>query len=248
MRVEKPILSESTINYKGHGMIEKASASNSIGHVIAHENRHLQEFRNRAIYQGKEILSENISIKYEFRDGKLVAVAGEATATMKEKPKETSESSDYSQSNQPVIEIDRNSSDEENSVKRKLDVFLSRIDAALIKLDSKLNQSENNQDSRLRTGDENLARIRQKRVELESKKKEIQSKKNRLDAEKLNELTEQLLEGLSELAEQTSNLMKAIYGFKSGKQSGQNSDNNNELEVPDYSMLYTGMLLDTMIY
>ncbi len=249
MRIDKSGIGDSIISYKGHGMIETASRLNSIGHVIAHENRHLQQYRNRAMYQGKEITSEDITVKYEFRDGVLVAVAGEAKATMRDKPEDTSEQSDVLEvaRNQPV-DTNADIGNEENNKKQKLDILLTRIDAALNKLDSKLGESEKESESGSRSENGNLAQLRQKRVELEQKRKEINNKKNKLNAEKLNELTEQLLEGLSDLTEQASKLMKSIYGLKTGKQIEQNPDNSNELEVPDYSMLYTGMLLDTMIY
>jgi len=71
-------------------MLEKASKTNSIGHVIAPENRHLSQFRNPARFSGKEIIRENISVRYAFVDDKLVAVADEATAVMRDKPKDAS--------------------------------------------------------------------------------------------------------------------------------------------------------------
>lgn len=248
MQIDKSNIGDSIISYKGHGMIETASRLNSIGHVIAHENRHLQQFRNRAMYQGKEISSENITIKYEFRDGKIIAVAGEATAIIKDKPPQKQELPEDLPTNQTSINIEKSYNNKNNSIKQKLDTLLSRIDAALNKFDTKLSEAENSQDNKYNNENSNLAQLRLKKSKLELKKKEIQNKKNELNAEKVNELSEQLLKGISDLSEQAANLMKAINGLKYGKQIEQNPDNNNELEVPDYSMLYTGMLLDTMIY
>lgn len=58
-----------------------------------------------------------------------------------------------------------------------------------------------------------------------------------------------LLNGLNILIDQAANLMKAIFGLKSGQQIEQNPDNNysEDVSIPDYSMLFTGILLDTTV-
>lgn len=86
--------------YKGHGLIERATPSNSVGHVLLHELRHLQEFQNEARVTGREVVNPRISIDYEFRDGKLVAVSGEARANL---VPERTEGSDIFQNLPPQV-------------------------------------------------------------------------------------------------------------------------------------------------
>lgn len=75
------------IQYRGHYGIESAAPSTSTGHVVLHESRHIREFKAEAAMEGKEVINEQIRIQYEFRDGKLVAVSGEATALIADKKK-----------------------------------------------------------------------------------------------------------------------------------------------------------------
>lgn len=70
-----------SVKYIGHGQLESAPQASSILHVISHELGHVAEFRNEAIRDSAEIRSLDVSIEYEMRDGKLVAVAGETRAT-----------------------------------------------------------------------------------------------------------------------------------------------------------------------
>lgn len=72
---------DTSVKYIGHGQLESAPQASSILHVISHELGHVAEFRNEAIRDRAEIRSLDVSIEYEMRDGKLVAVAGETRAT-----------------------------------------------------------------------------------------------------------------------------------------------------------------------
>jgi len=68
--------------YDGHGMTERAPASQSIAHVMAHERAHINSYRTRAFQEGYVVTGEDIGIRFEMRDGVIVAVAGEARATL----------------------------------------------------------------------------------------------------------------------------------------------------------------------
>lgn len=72
---------DTSVKYIGHGQLESAPQASSILHVISHELGHVAEFRNEAIRDSAEIRSLDVSIEYEMRDGKLIAVAGETRAT-----------------------------------------------------------------------------------------------------------------------------------------------------------------------
>jgi len=52
---------------------------------------------------------------------------------------------------------------------------------------------------------------------------------------------------LTELTGDASNLLNAIYALKSGNENRGFSDKYSKIEVPDYPMQYTGLMLDTMV-
>ena len=72
--MERP--KDTSVKYIGHGQLESAPQASSVLHVISHELAHVAEFRNEAIRDNAELRSVDVSIEYELRDGKLVAVAG----------------------------------------------------------------------------------------------------------------------------------------------------------------------------
>ena len=70
------------IDYIGHGMIESASPTTSVGHVALHEGRHLSDFEARARREGRVVLAKDVDIHTELRHGVLVAVSGRATTIL----------------------------------------------------------------------------------------------------------------------------------------------------------------------
>ncbi|UOG60716.1 hypothetical protein [Leptospira noguchii] len=89
-RVQLGIPRDESLYYIGHGQLESAPASTSVLHVISHELGHVAEFKSEAIRDRAEIRSLNMKIHYEFRNGKLVAVAGKTEVITAKKPEETS--------------------------------------------------------------------------------------------------------------------------------------------------------------
>ncbi len=69
------------ISYRGHGIVEKSRAETSIGHVMLHELRHLNQYRAKALWENRDIIEAHINIHIEIIDGVPVAVAGETVAT-----------------------------------------------------------------------------------------------------------------------------------------------------------------------
>lgn len=88
-RVQLGIPKDESLYYIGHGQLESAPASTSVLHVISHELGHVAEFKSEAMRDRAEIRSLNMKIHYEFRNGKLVAVAGETEAITTKKSEET---------------------------------------------------------------------------------------------------------------------------------------------------------------
>jgi hypothetical protein len=82
------------VSYVGHGRLESSPETLSPLHVIAHEMGHVQEFRGEAIREGSEVRDIHVKINYEIRDGRMVAVSGETSATTQKrietKPKDPS--------------------------------------------------------------------------------------------------------------------------------------------------------------
>ncbi|EMO40345.1 hypothetical protein [Leptospira noguchii] len=89
-RVQLGIPRDESLYYIGHGQLESAPASTSVLHVISHELGHVAEFKSEAIRDRAEIRSLNMKIHYEFRNGKLVAVAGKTEVITAKKPEEPS--------------------------------------------------------------------------------------------------------------------------------------------------------------
>ncbi|MFQ6112062.1 MAG: hypothetical protein ACE5LX_08560, partial [Nitrospinota bacterium] len=83
MRVEPPV---DKVYYKGHFGPESAVPSQSVSYVAQHELRHLQEFRSRALREGREVRNAHFSVDFEWREGRLVAVGGKAEALLVNRP------------------------------------------------------------------------------------------------------------------------------------------------------------------
>jgi hypothetical protein len=245
MRIEKPDISNYFINYQEHGMIEKATLTDSIAHVINHENRHIDEFEDYARFHNKDIVSENITISYKFIDGKIVAVAGKATALMKEKQPDTKSLTDTanneSTGNQSLVTPANNLPENQ-----KIDGAINRIESALAKIETEIGKTENE------SADDNestnaLTQTKPDKALLEAKRRALASKLNKLKSEKMKKTFEELLQGVEQLFEDAANIMKAINGLKAGNENYPTADKNNKVKVPDYSMQYTGLMLDAMM-
>jgi hypothetical protein len=246
MQIQAPDISDYNISYAGHGMIEHATKTNSIAHVVAHENRHLDHFESYARFHGKEIIREDISIRYEYVDGKIVAVAGKATAAMRDKPVEQQDQQSELQTAAPKS-LESPTISQDSARKAKIDALLGKIEMALRRVEKKLESTEKNAGSLDSRESGRLASIRARKLQLEAKKKEVQKTRNELTAEKMQEVVKELLGGAAALISQSANLVRAIYGLKSGNEIDEAPDKNNEVLLPDYSMLCTGTLLDTVV-
>jgi hypothetical protein len=246
MQVERTDINDYFISYQGHGMIEKATKTNSIAHVINHENRHINEFKDYARFHNKEISQENITINYQFIDGKIVAVAGKATAVLKDKPPDENSVTEARQTK--TVETPFNGESGKNiSLDQKLDKISNRIESALAKIDSELSKIENSNST-----DENalanpISELTPDNTALEAKKSELTTKLNQIKSEKLEKQSENILNDVAQLFADAANIMKAINGLKASNENNKNTDEYNKMNIPDYSTQYTGLLLDTMM-
>jgi len=131
---------DTSIQYIGHGQLEKSPASTSIMHVISHELDHVAEFKSQAIRDKAEIRNLDIKIDYEFRNGKLVAVGGE-TSVITEAKQQTSKRAVPALRDDAIdfnaVRKSENSNDgltmQESKLKEKLEQIETEIDLSLKK-------------------------------------------------------------------------------------------------------------------
>jgi hypothetical protein len=126
------------IQYIGHGKLESSPENFSILHVVSHELGHVQEFKNEAFRENRDITDIRVKIDWEMRpNGQIVAVSGETSATTRAKSEKNQSLEPYSGPKFPLdpkatglgnpngekkpAEMDPKSSDTEKSPKEKID-------------------------------------------------------------------------------------------------------------------------------
>jgi len=199
------------ISYRGHGMTERTSASNATAHVMAHERRHLQEFRNIANASDMEVVSENISVRYEFVDGKLIPVKGEATAVLRDK-QETDQAVPVAQ---PEADPESSAGIEGETEVRNLKSRLASMKKAVEKqLDDAYSELDSLSDAK-GTGDVQLTSLKARIAQFEEKLRKIDRLKSEIDSTQLGELQKAVLGSMGRAGESTENIIGAILGLKS---------------------------------
>jgi len=202
------------ISYQGHGMIEKASSFNAVAHVINHERRHLDHYRSIARWGGKDVISENITVSYQFVDGKLIPVSGRAEAVIadKENPQSLeinipeSEAADNNQFESANNDFKQNNSED------KVTQLENKLENKLQQLEQKITELEEESSGNLQ------------KVNLESKKRQIEqviskvkSIKSKNDMEELGALQDQLLDKMEEALMSPEKILEAIMGVKTNQ-------------------------------
>lgn len=239
MDIRRTDFNDFLISYKGHGMTEHAASSNSIGHVVNHEQRHLREFENRAKARNLEVIKEDITLRYQFIDGKIMAVGGRATAIAREKS--TGDNLELAIDPNGIPDPVSNGSQEVNGISNDMiNRLVNRLESALSKIKSRLEGLDETDTLGQFEGSPN-------KIDLEMKKEKLESKLAELKSRKLEITQKEILGGLTELTDDSSNLLNVIYALKSGNENRGSSDKYSKIEVPDYPMQYTGLILDTMV-
>ncbi len=207
--LERP--KDTSVQYIGHGQLESSPQSTSVLHVISHELGHVAEFRNEAIRDRAEIRSLEVSIHYEMRDGKMVAVAGETRATTVKKPeKETSKTQELETSNSNSNEDKKPEANEAKNPGRsnmisdkewELMSEMREIDLELNSLDK--NELISAEDPERKSGDE-----ARKHMELIERKRKLEMA---LSQEKLKALLDETLQTIQELNEKQIQFAGKVY-------------------------------------
>ncbi|PKA17593.1 hypothetical protein [Leptospira haakeii] len=207
--MERP--KDSSVKYIGHGQLESAPQVSSVLHVISHELAHVAEFRNEAIRDNAELRSIDVSIEYELRDGKLVAVAGETKATTIKKTEEkksnllaldeaegenSSKQADSTKKNEAASHSDLISDKEWElmSELRDIDLELNRLDK---------NQVSSHEDPERKSEDE-----ARRHMELIERKRKLEMA---LSQEKLKALLEETLKTIQELNQKQIQFAGQVY-------------------------------------
>ncbi|EQA46061.1 hypothetical protein LEP1GSC050_3448 [Leptospira broomii serovar Hurstbridge str. 5399] len=201
-----------SVKYIGHGQLESAPQASSILHVISHELGHVAEFRNEAIRDSAEIRSLDVSIEYEMRDGKLVAVAGETRATTVKKTDdqkhafpESLEKTDNGQiGNNEKNRASKTGNERSSLISDKEWEILSQlheIELELDGIDKNVTVADDAQNSK-----EDEAR---RHMELVEKKRKLEMA---LSQEKLKALLKETLDTIQELNEKQIQFAGKVYG------------------------------------
>ncbi|MBE8364898.1 hypothetical protein [Leptospira borgpetersenii] len=203
---------DESLHYVGHGQLESAPASTSVLHVISHELGHVAEFRSEAMRDRAEIRSLNMKIHYEFRNGKLVAVAGETEAVTAQKSEETMRKNETSWDE---------SSKKENVPKKEEKSYISssgledkekQILLEIRKIESELQTFE------AKTKVENEQRFDSvRKVELEERKRKLEMA---LNQEKLKMILEDTLNTFKELIDKQARTSLRILNANASVKTG----------------------------
>lgn len=200
---------DTSVKYVGHGQLESSPQSTSVLHVISHELGHVAEFKSEAIRDKAEIRSIDVSIKYEMRDGKLVAVAGETKVTSVKKAEESGKAIQELRNDSDSIESEKNakgnsekSGRSEIITDREWDLMseLRQIELELGRLDKNPDSSE---ESNVKKDEES-----RKRVELVELKRKLEME---LSQEKLKALLKETLDTIQELNRKQIQFANKVY-------------------------------------
>lgn len=176
---------DESLHYVGHGQLESAPASTSVLHVISHELGHVAEFRSEAMRDRAEIRSLNMKIHYEFRNGKLVAVAGETEAVTAQKSEETTRKNETSWDESSKKENVPKKEEKSYTSSNRLEDKEKQILLEIRKIESELQTFE------AKTKVENEQRFDSvRKVELEERKRKLEMA---LNQEKLKMILEDTL-------------------------------------------------------
>lgn len=201
---------DESLHYIGHGQLESAPASTSVLHVISHELGHVAEFRSEATRDRAEIRSLNMKIHYEFRNGKLVAVAGETeavTAKKEEEPRNKNVIDSVLQKPESAQDTDKTSAEKaekdkkSESSKTKPEDKEKQILSELRRIESEIQSFENSPEEK----NGSFGSIR--KSELEEKKRKLEMS---LNQEKLKAVLEETLDTFRELTDKQTRMSLKI--------------------------------------
>jgi hypothetical protein len=239
------------ISYKGHGQIERATKSGSVGHVLLHELRHKLEFEAQARREGKRIVREDIDINFAFRDGTFVAVSGKTTvATAPKKddvttaplsdedrqphPGESPSDEDRQpRPGEPPSPMDTPSPFSQDTPGDDGDSLVDaaskiRIEQRLRMADQRTNSALHAIETRLRRGDGEMGDLEAKRTKLQQIRSEVDRIRRQMQFEQAQTGSEQVLQ----TAVQADRLALSMITAAAGPPTGNRQDRDDGAMVP----------------
>ncbi|WP_061261946.1 hypothetical protein [Leptospira interrogans] len=199
-KVQLGIPRDESLYYIGHGQLESAPASTSVLHVISHELGHVAEFKSEALRDRAEIRSLNMKIHYEFRNGKLVAVAGETEVVTAKKSEETLRKDTETSQQESLKEKDFPKKEETS--KTKSEDREKQILSEIRRIESELKIFETKKDVEKKGFDS----IR--KTELEEKKRKLEMV---LSQEKLKAVLKDTMDTFKELMDKQTRMSLKIF-------------------------------------
>lgn len=199
-KVQLGIPRDESLYYIGHGQLESAPASTSVLHVISHELGHVAEFKSEALRDRAEIRSLNMKIHYEFRNGKLVAVAGETEVVTAKKSEETLRK-DIETSQQESLK-EKDFPKKEETSKTKSEDREKQILSEIRRIESELKIFETKKD----VEEKGFDSIR--KTELEEKKRKLEMV---LSQEKLKAVLKDTMDTFKELMDKQTRMSLKIF-------------------------------------
>lgn len=199
-KVQLGIPRDESLYYIGYGQLESAPASTSVLHVISHELGHVAEFKSEALRDRAEIRSLNMKIHYEFRNGKLVAVAGETEVVTAKKSEETLRK-DIETSQQESLK-EKDFPKKEETSKTKSEDREKQILSEIRRIESELKIFETKRD----VEEKGFDSIR--KTELEEKKRKLEMV---LSQEKLKAVLKDTMDTFKELMDKQTRMSLKIF-------------------------------------
>lgn len=199
-KVQLGIPRDESLYYIGHGQLESAPASTSVLHVISHELGHVAEFKSEALRDRAEIRSLNMKIHYEFRNGKLVAVAGETEVVTAKKSEETLRK-DIGTSQQESLK-EKDFPEKEETSKTKSEDREKQILSEIRRIESELKIFETKKD----VEEKGFDSIR--KTELEEKKRKLEMV---LSQEKLKAVLKDTMDTFKKLMDKQTRMSLKIF-------------------------------------
>lgn len=208
MKVQNEILNynsfynnhDTSVHYKGHGKLESSPASTSALHVIGHELDHLADIRSDARRKNLDVRSVDLDIKYEIREGRLIAVGGRTQAVLVEKKQNKEPENEFLYHFKEDVILDINPEmftfqsgnfvqSSHSDVESLLRVRLNKIDTELNRLDLEVKSKEIEKE---KLDEHNLSKqeLASKKMKLEN---ELEYIKNQEYLERVTKYLEQLL-------------------------------------------------------
>ncbi|TGN19426.1 hypothetical protein [Leptospira idonii] len=226
---------DNRVSFVGHGRLESSTENLSALHVIAHELGHVQEFKNQAFQEGSEVRSVQVKINYEMRDGRMVAVSGETSATTQKRPESISKTDPslepYSdgKSFKDLFSVSKEEEDKKAKDKDRMNPVQAVEREKKEELESKIKDLEIRLESEKQKGKSSVGSDKTKSFEEDDKAKEIASEKRRLEEEvRLLKMKENLRETFDMLSDIRKLMVSNVFGMM---QAGNESKSGNFLNT-----------------